>query len=138
MRTDANLTLTQALIGFVAAWLISIATAPVDISGAVFLQPVQLSILNVPTPAVTPTNLVFNVIATPGALALNRKQRQLTRPLTRTLITGTLPGVVADSAIHVYLALGPTVFRGPGGRGAAYRHLAVVPRHRKSARIHRG
>lgn len=105
------MTPTQALIGFVAALLISIATAPVGISGAVFLLPVQLSVLNVPTPAVTPTNLLFNVIATPGALARYRKQRQLTGTLTGTLIMGTLPGVVAGSAIHVYLAPGPTVFR---------------------------
>jgi hypothetical protein len=49
MRTDANLTLTQAVIGFAAALLISIATARVGISGVVFWLPVQLSILNVPT-----------------------------------------------------------------------------------------
>ncbi|MFF5230234.1 hypothetical protein [Dactylosporangium sp. NPDC000521] len=42
-------------------------------SGAVFLFlflfPVQLSVLHVPSPAVTPTNLLFNVVSGPGALA---------------------------------------------------------------------
>jgi uncharacterized membrane protein YfcA len=56
---------------------------------------VQLSVLNIPTPAVTPTNLLFNVVATPGALARYRTQHQLTGPLSRQLITGTLPGVLA-------------------------------------------
>jgi uncharacterized protein len=105
------MTPTQALTGFTAALLISIATAPVGISGAVFLLPIQLSILNVPSPAVTPTNLLFNVVATPGALARYRKQHQLTGPLTRQLVTGTLPGVIVGSAIHVYLAPGQVTFR---------------------------
>ncbi len=38
------------------------------VSGAVLLLPVQISVLGVPSPAVTPTNLLFNVAATPGAL----------------------------------------------------------------------
>ena len=105
------MTPTQALVGFAAALVISIVTAPVGISGAVFLLPIQLSVLNVPTPSVTPTNLLFNVVATPGALARYRQRRQLTGPLARLLITGTLPGVVVGSIIHVYLAPGPVVFR---------------------------
>ncbi len=36
------------------------------VSGAVLLLPVQISVLGVPSPAVTPTNLLFNVAATPG------------------------------------------------------------------------
>jgi hypothetical protein len=40
----------------------------VGVSGAVFVLPVQLDLLKVPSPAVTPTNLLFNVVATPGAL----------------------------------------------------------------------
>jgi len=34
----------------------------------VFLLPVQLSVLGVPSPRITPTNLMFNVISRPGAL----------------------------------------------------------------------
>jgi len=32
------------------------------------LLPFQVSVLGTPSPAVTPTNLLYNVIATPGAL----------------------------------------------------------------------
>ena len=49
----------QALLGLAAGFLIASVTAPVGISGAVFLLPVQLSLLQVPSPAVTPTNLLF-------------------------------------------------------------------------------
>lgn len=59
---------TQLAEAFAAALLISTLTAPVGVSGAVFLLPVQLNILHVPNPSVTPTNLIYNVIAGPGAL----------------------------------------------------------------------
>lgn len=55
-------------IGAALAFLIATATTPAGISGAVFLLPVQVSILEIPSPSVTPTNLLFNVLATPGAL----------------------------------------------------------------------
>jgi uncharacterized protein len=41
---------------------------PADISGAVLLLPFQVSVLGTPDPAVTPTNLLDNAIATPGAV----------------------------------------------------------------------
>jgi uncharacterized protein len=44
------------------------------VSGAVFLLPVQVSLLGVPSPAVTPTNLLFNVVATPGGLLRYRRR----------------------------------------------------------------
>jgi len=56
------------LVGFLAAFGIATVTAPVGVSGAVFLLPVQLSVLHVPNPSVTPTNLLYNVVAGPGAL----------------------------------------------------------------------
>ena len=105
------MTLSQALIGLVSALLIAAVTTPAGVSGAVFLLPVQLSVLDVPNPAVTPTNLLFNVVGTPGALLRYRRHGQLDPQLTRRLIAGTLPGVVAGSAVHVYFAAGPRTFR---------------------------
>jgi hypothetical protein len=99
------------LLGFAAGALISTVTAPVGVSGAVFLLPVQLSLLAVPSPAVTPTNLLFNVVAGPGALARYRRHGTLTGPLTRLLLAGTLPGVVGGAAIRVFAVPGPQVFR---------------------------
>ncbi|SEG88871.1 hypothetical protein SAMN04489712_12297 [Thermomonospora echinospora] len=99
------------LVGFAVGVLIALVTAPVGVSGAVFLLPVQLSLLNVPSPAVTPTNLLFNVVAGPGALARHHRQGTLTGPLTRLLIAGTLPGVIVGALIRVFAVPGPTVFR---------------------------
>ncbi|PSM39912.1 hypothetical protein C6Y14_28940 [Streptomyces dioscori] len=97
--------------GFAAGLLISTVTAPVGVSGAVFLLPVQLSVLSVPSPAVTPTNLLFNVVAGPGALWRYRRDGALRGPLARRLVAWTLPGVIAGAAVRVFALPGPGVFR---------------------------
>ncbi|MEV7526444.1 sulfite exporter TauE/SafE family protein [Streptomyces sp. NPDC091371] len=97
--------------GFAAGLLISTVTAPVGVSGAVFLLPVQLSILGVPSPAVTPTNLLFNVVAGPGALWRYRRDGALRGGLARRLVAWTLPGVITGAALRVYALPGPDVFR---------------------------
>lgn len=97
--------------GFVAALLIATVTAPVGVSGAVFLLPVQLDLLHVANPSVTPTNLLYNIVAGPGALLRYRRAGQLTGRLSRLLLLGTLPGVVVGAVLRVYVVPGPTVFR---------------------------
>jgi uncharacterized protein len=99
------------LVGFVAGLLIATVTTPVGVSGAVFLLPVQLSVLDVPSPAVTPTNLLFNVVAGPGALLRYRRDGTLFGPLTRQFVAGTVPGVVLGAVIRAYVVPGPRVFR---------------------------
>ncbi|MFJ4828804.1 sulfite exporter TauE/SafE family protein [Streptomyces sp. NPDC088747] len=102
---------STAFLGFVVGLLISLVTAPVGVSGAVFLLPVQVSILGVPSPAVTPTNLLYNVVAGPGALLRHHRAGSLRGPLTRLLITGTVPGVVIGAVVRVFAVPGPRVFR---------------------------
>jgi uncharacterized protein len=104
-------TWTAAMEGGLAGLMVAIVTTPAGVSGAVFLLPIQLSILNVPSPAITPTNLLFNVVAVPGALLRYRRSGKLSSPLTRQFIRGTLPGVVAGAVIRIYLVPGPRVFR---------------------------
>ena len=98
------------LLGFAAGALIALVTTPVGVSGAVFLLPVQLSVLSVPNPAVTPTNLLFNVVAGPGALARYRRAGTLNSDLARTMVAGTVPGVVLGALIRVFAVPGARVF----------------------------
>ncbi|GGR50886.1 anion permease [Streptomyces cinereoruber] len=102
---------TMLLGGVAAGLLISVVTAPAGVSGAVFLLPVQLSVFAVPNPSVTPTNLLYNVVAGPGALWRHARTGALRGPLTRLLVAGTLPGVVVGAGVRVFALPGPTVFR---------------------------
>lgn len=101
----------DAIFAVVAGFAIAALTTPVGVSGAVFLLPVQVSILGVPSPAVTPTNLLFNVISVPGALARYRRHGTLRSALTNWLVAGTLPGVVAGAVVRVFLVPDGRVFR---------------------------
>src|SRR5688572_1817821 len=102
---------STALLGFTAGLLISTVTAPVGVSGAVFLLPVQVSVLHVPSPAVTPTNLLFNIVSTPGALLRYRRHGHLGGPLTRLLLLGTLPGVIIGAIVRVFAVPGQQAFK---------------------------
>jgi uncharacterized membrane protein YfcA len=92
-----------------AAFVIAVLATPAGISGAVLL-PFQVSVLGTPSPAVTPTNLLYNAVATPGALYRYWRQGQTGGRLALVLIAGTLPGVVAGSVIRVELLPGARVF----------------------------
>jgi hypothetical protein len=98
------------VVALVAAYVISVLSTPAGISGAVLLLPFQVSVLGTPSPSVTPTNLLYNVISTPGALYRYWRQGQTGGRLALVLIAGTLPGVIAGSFIRVELIPGPRVF----------------------------
>ena len=97
-------------MALVAAFAIALIATPAGISGAVLLLPFQVSVLGTPSPAVTPTNLLYNVVATPGALYQYWRQGQTGGALSLVLIAGTVPGVIAGSVIRVDLLPGAHVF----------------------------
>jgi uncharacterized protein len=97
-------------VALVAAFVIAVVTTPAGVSGAVLLLPFQVSVLGTPSPSVTPTNLLYNVVACPGAMWRYRRQGQTGGSLTWLLLAGTLPGVIAGSVIRVYLLPGAVVF----------------------------
>jgi uncharacterized membrane protein YfcA len=90
-------------VALAAAFAIAVLATPAGVSGAVLLLPFQVSVLGTPSPAVTPTNLLYNVVATPGALFRYWRQGQSGGRLALVLISGTLPGVIAGSVIRVEL-----------------------------------
>jgi len=96
--------------GAACGFLIALVTTPAGVSGAVLLLPVQLSVLRVPSPAVTPTNLIFNVVAVPGGLLRFWHERRLFNSLSVLLIAGTLPGVIAGAFIRVEYLSGGRAF----------------------------
>ena len=74
------------------------------------LPPFQASVLGMPVSAVAPTNLVYNIVATPGALYRFWRQGQTGGRLTGLLIAGAVPGVVAGCVIRAVFLPGMAVF----------------------------
>lgn len=87
------------------AFAVAVLTTPAGVSGAVFLLPVQVGILGVPNPAVTPTNLVYNLIATPPAIARGLRVHLDVR-LAGLLAAAASPGVVAGAGLRVEVLSG--------------------------------
>jgi uncharacterized membrane protein YfcA len=98
-------------VGAVCAFVLTLVTTPAGVSGAVLLLPIQLSVLHVPSPAVTPTNLLFNVAAVRGGLLRFWHERRLVNKLTWLLVAGMLPGVIAGAVIRVEFLSGGRAFQ---------------------------
>lgn len=101
----------QDALALLAGFVVATITTPVGVSGAVFLLPFHLSVLHLPSPQITPTNLIYNVVSGPGALARYRRRRQVDRALTLQLVSGSVPGVVLGALLRVYVVADPDVFR---------------------------
>lgn len=72
----------------------AVVCTPAGISGAFVLLPVQVQLLNVPSPAVSATNLLYNVISAPAGSSAFYRRGQLDTRLAVALCMGTTPGVV--------------------------------------------
>ena len=103
---------SEVLVAFLAGLLVATLTTPVGVSGAVLLLPIQLSVLGMPSPAVSPTNLLYNVVSVPGALLRYQRTGTAWLPLARRLLVGSVPGAVLGSALRVLLLPDGTLFRG--------------------------
>lgn len=99
--------LLPILVGFGVA----LVTAPAGVSGAFLLLPFQVSILGLAGPAVSATNLVYNLIATPGGIIRYWREGRLDWNLGRLVIAGTAPGVVVGSVLRVTVFSDPRVFK---------------------------
>jgi uncharacterized membrane protein YfcA len=99
----------EPLIALFCGFAIALVTTPVGVSGAVLLLPVQLDVLHVANPSVTPTNLLYNVVAGPGALF--RHWSRLGGTLVGRLLAGTVPGVVVGACVRVWLVPDARTFR---------------------------
>ena len=93
-----------------ASFTVATVGTPAGVSGAILLLPFQVGVLGTPSPSVTPTNLLYNVVATPGALYRYWRQGQTGGRLTRLLVLGTLPGVIVGSIIRIELLPSPARF----------------------------
>ena len=89
------------LTGFVLALL----AVPGGVSGAFLLLPFQVSILRFTSPAVSGTNLIFNLISIPGSLLRYHREKRVLWGLAGWLISGSVVGMIGGIILRsVYLA----------------------------------
>jgi uncharacterized protein len=122
---------------FIAGLLVSLVTTPAGVSGAVLLLPIQVSVLGVPSPAVTPTNLIFNLFATPSGVLRYRGLRRPGSPRSRLaprLVAGTIPGVVVGAVIRVEWLSGQHAFYVAAGAVLGVLGFTLVTRRRVDSR----
>ncbi|HBE92758.1 MAG TPA: hypothetical protein DDW55_09590 [Gammaproteobacteria bacterium] len=92
---------TQVWLPPLVAFVISLFTSMVGISGAVLLLPFQMTVLGYTTPSVSGTNLVYNLFAIPSGVYRYWKEGRMAWPLAWVIILGTLPGTFIGWWLHV-------------------------------------
>jgi len=93
------------------ALAISFFTSMAGISGAIFILPFQISVLGFISPAVTSTNLVFNIVAIPIGVYQYLREGRMLWPLTAIVVAGTMPGIIAGGFIRLTYLPDPKPFK---------------------------
>ncbi|RJP78113.1 MAG: sulfite exporter TauE/SafE family protein [Candidatus Zixiibacteriota bacterium] len=93
------------------AFVISVLSATGGLSGAFLLLPFQVSVLHFTGPAVSPTNLIFNMVAIPSGVYRYWREKRLVWPLVAAITIGTLPGLFFGALIRIKWLLDPRAFK---------------------------
>ena len=93
------------------SFLISSLTSTGGLSGAFLLLPFQMSVLGFTSPAVSATNLMYNIVAIPSGVARFYKEKRLVWPLVWIVVIGTLPGVFLGAIIRIKYLPNPKSFK---------------------------
>ena len=102
---------THWWLPILVAFGVSCLTSTAGLSGAFVLLPFQVSVLRFTSPGVTPTNLIFNIIAIPGGVWRLYKEKRMVWPLVWTMSLGTVPGVLLGVIIRVRYLPDPGLFK---------------------------
>jgi uncharacterized membrane protein YfcA len=102
---------TNPAVPFLVALVVSTFTSMGGVSGAFLLLPFQVSVLGFTSPAVSPTNLVFNIVAIPSGVYRYLREGRMNWPLTWVVILGTLPGLLFGALIRVRWLPDPKNFK---------------------------
>ena len=101
----------QPAFPLVVAFVVSFFTSMGGVSGAFLLLPFQVSVLGFTSPAVSPTNLIFNIVAIPSGVYRYIREGRMAWPLTWVIIVGTLPGVLIGAIIRIKYLPSPRAFK---------------------------
>ena len=93
------------------AFAISFFTTMGGVSGAFLLLPFPVSVLGFTSPAVSPTNFIFNIIAIPSGVYRYFREGRMAWPLTWVVVTATLPGVFIGAVLRIKYLPDPRAFK---------------------------
>src|SRR4030043_71688 len=102
---------TNPAIPFLVALVVSSFTSMGGVSGAFLLLPFQVSVLGFTSPAVSPTNLVYNIVAIPSGVYRYLREGRMNWPLAGIIIMGTLPGVFVGAVVRIKYLPDPGAFK---------------------------
>lgn len=93
------------------AVVVSAFSATAGVSGAFLLLPFQFSVLGFTSPGVTPTNLIYNLVATPGGILRYYREGRMLWPLVWIVSLGAFPGLWLGYWVRVSWLPDPLRFR---------------------------
>ena len=105
---------------------LSFFTSMGGVSGAFLLLPFQMSVLEFTSPAVSSTNLVYNLVAIPSGVYRYLKEGRMVWPLTWIIIVGTLPGVFMGAFLRIRYLPDPNAFKFFAGLVLLYIGIRLV------------
>ncbi|MCK4985727.1 MAG: sulfite exporter TauE/SafE family protein, partial [Desulfobacterales bacterium] len=99
------------IIPFLVAFFVSLLVSSAGVSGAFLLLPFQVSVLGFTSPAVSPTNLFYNIVAIPGGVYRFIREKRMAWPLAWVIIIGTLPGIFIGAVLRILYLPDPKNFK---------------------------
>jgi len=85
----------------VVAFVVSMIASVGGLSGAFLLLPFQVSILGFVGPAVSSTNLMFNILAIPSGVYRHCREKRMIWQLAGLIILGSTPGILIGAFIRM-------------------------------------
>ncbi|TKJ40859.1 hypothetical protein CEE37_07390 [candidate division LCP-89 bacterium B3_LCP] len=92
-------------------FVISTLTSMGGVSGAFLLLPFQISVLGFTSPAVSPTNMIYNIVAIPSGVLRYYREKRIVWPLVITMAIAYLPGIFIGAIIRIKYLPDPGTFK---------------------------
>jgi uncharacterized membrane protein YfcA len=102
---------TNVFLPPLTAFVIGLLSATGGLSGAFILLPFQMSVLGFTSPAVTSTNLFYNMVSIPGGVLRYLREDRMLWPLVAVMVAGTVPGAALGFYVRVRWLPDPAAFR---------------------------
>ncbi len=126
MHFDVSGVTVSPLIPFLVAFCVSLFVSSAGVSGAFLLLPFQVSVLGFTSPAVSPTNLFYNIVAIPSGVYRYMREGRMAWPLAWVIIIGTLPGIFIGAVIRIVYLPDPANFKFFAGCVLLYIGLRLI------------